>query len=400
AGAETEALELARELRSTPASTPEPLEDTAAALVELKRGPAAQELLGLVLAMPRGARTSLAAARRALALSARLHLDAGRLAEARAVYDELAPYLRSATVLRPQVLAVEVARRLAAGELEGLDAQLKVLVHDAKSGDVRSQREAARLETALAQLEGRLPVAPPGEVTGAIEAATRGWQGARAANQPVLEAEALARLADVYALGGRDAERRQTAAALDALASHIGSTRWHHEAEVMQPVGLERLEQLAAAPFVSPVAARRAQALLGSGKPNPHDAAVVKALGVVAPRLVLEAQPAFPGWGIDAGTKSVWLPGRRVEFESRPLLFSVLEQLVKHGGAASKEVLVIAVWAEREYHSGRHDPRLQMTMRKLREAIEDDASAPARILTTADGYALAGPLRVLGDFAQ
>ena len=51
------------------------------------------------------------------------------------------------------------------------------------------------------------------------------------------------------------------------------------------------------------------------------------------------------------------------------------------------------MWKERAYHPLRHDNRLQAAVRKLRVQIEDDPAHPARFVTTADGYALAGIVR-------
>jgi hypothetical protein len=56
---------------------------------------------------------------------------------------------------------------------------------------------------------------------------------------------------------------------------------------------------------------------------------------------------------------------------------------------------VAEVWSERDYHPLRHDNRLQVAVRALRALVEDDPRRPARVLTTADGYALGGAARVL-----
>lgn len=402
-GAEADALELARKLRAAPPEELEPLEDTAAALVELHHPRAAEEMLALVLATPRGARTPLAASRRALALSARLKLEAGRLAEAKAAYDELAPYLKSATLLRPAVLAVELERRLTVGELAGVDADLEVLERDARGADAALATTAERLRGELQRLRGRRVepsfeaerAALSGDAVAAVEMAARAAQLARGSGFPLVEAAALAVMADVCAVAGHDEARKSAAAALAALAARIGSSRWACEAELMMSPPLERLEELAALGDVSPIAARRSQALLGADTGDAMDRLVLKALAPAPVRLVRDGAAAFPGWGLDCRARAVWLPGRRVELESRAVQFQVLELLARRGGAATKEQLVVGVWGEREYHPGRHDPRLHMTVRKVREAVEDDASNPVRVLTTDDGYELAGPLRLL-----
>ena len=101
-----------------------------------------------------------------------------------------------------------------------------------------------------------------------------------------------------------------------------------------------------------------------------------------------------PGWGIDEPRASVWLEdGQEIALAKTPLLLRVLVVLADHGGAATKEALVMEAWGERDYHPLRHDARMQMAIRKLREKIEHDPSSPTRLLTTADGYALAGQVR-------
>ena len=55
--------------------------------------------------------------------------------------------------------------------------------------------------------------------------------------------------------------------------------------------------------------------------------------------------------------------------------------------------LVRAAWDEDEYHPLRHDGKLHVAVRKLRETIEDDPKKPIRLATTDDGYRLGGPVR-------
>jgi hypothetical protein len=94
----------------------------------------------------------------------------------------------------------------------------------------------------------------------------------------------------------------------------------------------------------------------------------------------------------------VWLSsGKRVDLSREPTLWRVLDVLASSGGAASKERIAAEVWDVREYHPLRHDQRLQTAVRRLRVAIEDDASQPARLVTTDDGYRFgtSAPLRRL-----
>lgn len=87
--------------------------------------------------------------------------------------------------------------------------------------------------------------------------------------------------------------------------------------------------------------------------------------------------------------------GRVVDLSRKALLRRLLAALID-AGSADKESLVCGVWEESIYHPGRHDPRLHMSVRKLRELVEDNASDPKRILTTSTGYAVAScPRQVL-----
>jgi DNA-binding response OmpR family regulator len=89
-----------------------------------------------------------------------------------------------------------------------------------------------------------------------------------------------------------------------------------------------------------------------------------------------------------------WLPdGRVVDLSRHPVQLGLLACLAARGGRATKEDLVLAVWEVREYHPLYHDNRLHAAIRKLRVQIEDDPSAPLRVVTESDGYALGGVFR-------
>jgi DNA-binding winged helix-turn-helix (wHTH) protein len=97
----------------------------------------------------------------------------------------------------------------------------------------------------------------------------------------------------------------------------------------------------------------------------------------------------------------VWLPGERwVDFARRRLHFELLLCLADAGGSATKEELVLRVWKETEYHPLRHDARLQVAIRKVRELIEEDPSRPERLVTTPEGYALRGTVRRIAGASE
>jgi DNA-binding response OmpR family regulator len=87
--------------------------------------------------------------------------------------------------------------------------------------------------------------------------------------------------------------------------------------------------------------------------------------------------------------REVWTEsGTTIDMAHRAVLWELLAALAERGGRATNEELVGRVWNERSYHPLRHDNRLRVSVRKLREAIEDEPAAPAKLITTGDGYAL------------
>jgi hypothetical protein len=219
---------------------------------------------------------------------------------------------------------------------------------------------------------------------------------------------------DILLTLGRWGELEQGAEDLARRATESGSPKMSTEAQFYgafaqrRPVDWGLLEVLATRLDTAPIAARRARALLG--RDTPLDAvdqrvlAALKDLRGVAPAVSLalgrpcnSADPRFrdePGWGLADEHRQVWLPdGTSRSLASSPQLWSILASLFEHGGAASKEQLVRDIWNETEYHPLRHDNRLQVAVRKLRQLLEDEASRPTRLVTIAVGYALAGCVR-------
>jgi hypothetical protein len=425
----------------------------------------AVELLRAVRATPRGGALSLFLARRALWLKADIDVIRGELASARAELDQLAPFVRSASLIRPEVVATRAALAMAHGDFQGLVAQLDDASREAAMFGARdTQMRIASLRVELDTIEGRVTdLAAPtvssrhadalrlrlaaqrvrrgdfssedelarriGQVDGdlipivratlarlcvlsgdperavreasvaAREAATRGHH--------VWEAEVREAWCEVLLLAGRRNESHARAEELATLAGRLGSARFARAAELFVQTAQERprwatLEQLALASDVAPVTARRAQLLLG-GEP-PHDLldrTLVERLreseGWAAPERIDDgARNGWAaGWGLDTVRHNAWLPdGSAVDFTKRALHWRLLSTLAAHGGRVTKERLVLDVWDETEYHPLKHDARLQVAIRKLRELLEDDPGAPERIVTVEDGYALTGPIRL------
>lgn len=219
---------------------------------------------------------------------------------------------------------------------------------------------------------------------------------------------------DILLTLGRWPELEQTVEDLSRCAAESGSAKMATEAQFYgafqqrKPVDWGRLEVLATRLDTSPIAARRARALLGRDcaldAVDRRVLAALRELRGIAPALSLSlGRPCNgtgprsrdePGWGLADEDRQVWLPnGTTISLASSPQLWSILVALFEHRGAASKEQLVRAIWNETEYHPLRHDNRLQVAVRKLRQLIEEEASRPARLVTIAVGYALAGYVR-------
>lgn len=280
--------------------------------------------------------------------------------------------------------------RAPADALAGLELRVDNL-------ELRIQRHRVR---AVAHLVAGAPGLALSELDEAIALAReRGFRG--------IEAELLEIACDALLVLDRGAPLAAAIHALGALGGSMPAARFVCSARFLQAVtapalDLAAVEASAGAWTTAPHVALRAQALLGApGRLDVVDRQVLSAVERRPGRVRVEilggaAGGAWqPGWGLDEAALSVWLPGgERVDFSRQPVLWSMLRELAALGGRATKEQLVLRVWKERAYHPLRHDNRLQAAVRKLRRRIEDDPSAPSRILTHEEGYALGGILRV------
>jgi hypothetical protein len=435
----------------------EALHDLSVALHQLGRHEEVNANTNALLATPYGGRASLLVTRKALLLKARIRMRAGDLREAAQRIASVEKYVRTTSLLRPVLRELEIERRLLTGDLVGLEAEIAKAGEEAGPIDRALVLRIAALGERLAIARGRPPAetlaerrdptrqsaedrdlaclsarrgARHGSVTGAetgagatLEAhllacdralvagdhetatgfATEALHLATRHGDVVSSARSLVSLLDALTVGSRREDVIGRAEELIDLARRLSSTRFRLTGELYlnseAPAVLERLAQHL---DVAPVAARRARALLG-GEPmlDLVDRRVIAglreragAVRIEAVRMAPEGEWA-PAWGIDEALQGVWLPdGRTVDFSRKQLLFRLLTYLAKHG-EASKEDLVTHVWEERSYHPARHDPRVHMTIRKLRELVEDDPSAPTRLITTPSGYGVGGVLRRL-----
>ncbi len=269
--------------------------------------------------------------------------------------------------------------------------------------------DAPGLRPLARAVRARAALVVDGDVSKALAEVTSAVSDAAASGHLVVEAEARLAHCDILLVLGRTAELSRVAEELSLVAQRLGSRRFEFEASFATAVAAEGLdfavlEHLAAQFDTAPVAARRSRLLLGAGAPTDHfDQSMLAAIaGRPAHRVPSRVDgpegqlPEWdgPAWGIDEATRRVWLPDARwVEFGRRALHWDLLLCLADAGGAATKEHLVHGVWKECEYHPLKHDARLQVAVRKVRELIEENPSAPERVVTTDDGYAFAGIVR-------
>jgi tetratricopeptide (TPR) repeat protein len=241
-----------------------------------------------------------------------------------------------------------------------------------------------------------------GDVVRASTSARAALSLARAHGLGLREADALELLADAEHLRGAYLEASEAVQVLGAMGRAMPSVRFAEEAELRrvclapQPdwATLERLAGQTSAPS----AARRARALLGDRTValDAIDAQILdRVRGQAGWGTPSGPEVAWtPGWGLDEPTQRVWSPdGTFIELHGKPQLWRLLVVLAASGAAGlDKESLFRAVWADGDYHPLRHDNRLHATVRNLRIAL-GEPDVPHRVLTTPDGYCLAGPLR-------
>lgn len=459
------AVETTRRLQDLD-TLPEATHELAAALALTGRFELADELLDSILATPRGGGARLLVARQALLLRARIRLAAGEADETKDILETIRPYVRGPSFLLPFLAELDVSRRLILGRLDALESVVDYALELSRSVDHPCWFRSAVLLERLKLIRGVTPTTPSesgdpphpsadslvlalvkairrcryelsfsppptsphlahiaevkvwghllksavalisrDDVNADREAAAALIEAERA-RDCALELEALGNLCDVLLCLGRSGEHEGTIERLDHRARLIGSSRFELEAafnrDRAHPASLERL---ASAEQIAPVAARRAQALLG-GSPvlDALDRRVVETVGAETRALgtticqvgdaLSPEGPWRPGWGIDEPSMSAWLPdGQVIDFSARPLLFRILLTLAERGGAAAKEVIFCESWQESDYHPLRHDSRLHVSIRKIRMELETDPSRPERLQTTNEGYRLGGSVR-------
>lgn len=437
-------------------------------LVILGRLEGASQVVEAARATPRGAPARLLSSRRLILLAARIALSRGHLEDARALVDHVRPYARSASLLLPLVRVLETRLKIMSGELAELAPQLQAWQAEIRGIDVEAEAELQTLRLRLGLVMAEEPIRDAldldestpytrrhlawermhrarasGDVRGAptrsrqaredprisilddlaeatkllvegdsATASVRALGAEREAERlgmGAIRAEALCLVADSLLCAKRTDELGSTARLLEHLSSRMPSSRFHEESLfytslASRTVPAALLERLASMLLVAPVAARRAQALLGYQ--TSLDLLDLRVLEVLASTGAIQTiEPALPfaedetpswqpGWGIDEDNGQVWFEdGSTVDLDPQTISFKFLKTLFDHGGEATKEQLIIETWKEREYHPLRHDGRVHVAVNKLRELLDVGQPSVERLLTTSSGYRLGGTPR-------
>ncbi|MCB9656815.1 MAG: helix-turn-helix domain-containing protein [Polyangiales bacterium] len=186
--------------------------------------------------------------------------------------------------------------------------------------------------------------------------------------------------------------------ALARVARRTRSRRYMVIAELLRAAlgpapNVHKLTKLASLRDASPTAARVASTLLGaSASADSLDQLLVRGISA---RWHADIQPLTAGrralWVFDPETGLLFLTDRCEQ--ASPLLARILSCLFDAAasplGYATLEDLARTVWDVSDYHALRDAKRVHVAIRRLRTLIEDDASAPTRLLTVDGGYTLA-----------
>jgi DNA-binding winged helix-turn-helix (wHTH) protein len=409
------------------------------------------ETLDTMDARPRGARPELLASRMSLVIRARVAVERGEPTVAHQLLDVVRPFAREPSALAAPIAACELRARFLEGRLDGFDEQLALSFARCRERDALTHRRLVELRERLAGSRGDPPrhaaMTPAGIArrarwaepitdaapasadrrtdvwhllakAGSALAAGRGTDALLEAQRAVdsadrwslteLALEARAVCAEALVVVGDLRGLRALAAELAESARRSGSLRFERAARFFGAVARGRLdpataELLASGLLVSPTVARWSRVVLGGdAQLDTADRVLLEALRVAgAVGATVRHDRTSDGWsrawGIDLTERSAWLPnGERVSLGSRPTQWRILEILARSPGlSASKEAIVCGGWDVGEYHPGRHDGRLYVAIRKLRMVLEDDPSAPQRLVTTDEGYALGEPVRLV-----
>ena len=220
------------------------------------------------------------------------------------------------------------------------------------------------------------------------------------------EGEALLILCYAHLRANQSAGLREGLERLEGLADTLRSARYRSLARLLRGAfatspDVQELLAIAAAADASPMAARVARALLGEDAPlDALDQRLVEGLRARWSRQVVPARGSVE-WVFDPESRVIHRERQTVRLSplSARLLECLFEAFERGGDSTvlSLEHLARQAWGIEEYHQLRDSKRVHVAMRRLRTVLEEDASAPSRLLTVEGGYALSlasGPGRL------
>lgn len=218
------------------------------------------------------------------------------------------------------------------------------------------------------------------------------------------EADGLRLRAEIAAVTGQYDEVARRARELTQLASRMTSPRYAKEAALVSVIAqalpdVAALTEIAGAGACAPEAARRAQRILGLDVPvDALDELVIAAARRRWNDVTIEIagdRTSGPRWGIDLIARAVHVEGAEpISLRRHAVMMRVLEVCAASATPVSKAQLAREVWDVTHYHPHRDDARIEMAVSRLRKLVDGDG-ASTRIVTTGEGYALAGPLWIL-----
>ncbi len=213
----------------------------------------------------------------------------------------------------------------------------------------------------------------------------------------VVEGEALLMLCYAQLALGRELELRVSLEALARVGRSARSRRYTVIADLLRMAldagpNVTRLLRIAQHGDASPTAARVASALLGGvASDDALDRLLVHSLAARWERSVQPLSEGEPArWAFDPLTSTVFMPQRSEQ--ASPLAMRILcclfDAAASAPGYVRLEDVACIAWDVSDYHPLRDAKRVHVAIRRLRTLIEDDASAPMRLLTVDGGYAL------------
>ncbi len=214
----------------------------------------------------------------------------------------------------------------------------------------------------------------------------------------VVEGEALLMLCYAQLALGREDELRGSVEELARVGHSARSRRYTVLADLLRMAldpapNVTRLLKIAAHGDASPTAARVARVLLGGvASGDALDRLLVDGLAARWQRTIQPLSEGEPArWAFDQATSTVFMP-QRCE-QASPLAIRILcclfDAAASPPGHARLEEVASIAWDVSDYHPLRDAKRVHVAIRRLRTLIEDDPSAPTRLLTVDGGYALA-----------